>query len=167
MQAGTMDGTPQPVVADVVDPLGQHMRQKAPDALVGGQGHGFPTLVCRVLVAEAHLVIIDGEQAVVGQRDPVDIPTQVLQDWLRALHGGFAVDHPPFGPDRLGQGQVRAFLTYQIEKQSAKELRERMDGHQGGLAGWPPRGSIGGDPTRWHQAVDVRMVGQRAGPRQA
>jgi hypothetical protein len=107
-----MDGTPQPIVADFVKPLGQHMLEKAADELVGGQGHGPPALVLGVLVAEAHLVSVDGEQAVAGQRDPVDIPTQVLKDLLRALHGGFAVDDPPFGPDRRGYGQVGPFLTH-------------------------------------------------------
>jgi hypothetical protein len=71
---GTMDRTPQPIGADFVEPLGPHMRQKATDALMGGQGHGLPTLVLGVLVAEAHLPISDGEEAVVGQRDPVDLP---------------------------------------------------------------------------------------------
>jgi len=50
------------------------MRQTATDELMGGQGHGLPTLVLGVLVAAAHLPISDGEEAVVGQRDPVDIP---------------------------------------------------------------------------------------------
>ena len=74
VQEGTMDRTPQPIVADFVEPLGQHMLQKATDELMGGQGHGLPTLVLGVLVAEAHLPISDGEEAVVGQRDPVDSP---------------------------------------------------------------------------------------------
>ncbi len=74
VQEGTMDRTPQPIVADFVEPLGQHMRQTATDELMGGQGHGLPTLVLGVLVAAAHLPISDGEEAVVGQRDPVDIP---------------------------------------------------------------------------------------------
>ena len=164
VQEGTMDRTPQPIVADFVEPLGQHMLQKATDELMGGQGHGLPTLVLGVLVAEAHLPISDGEEAVVGQRDPVDIPAQVLQDLLRALHGRFTVDDPPFGPDRLGQGQVGAFLTHQIEKQPAKELREGMDGHQVGRAGGPPLGPVGGDPTGWHQTVHMWMIDEGPGP---
>jgi hypothetical protein len=128
VQEGTMDRTPQPIVADFVEPLRQHMLQKATDELMGGQGHGLPTLVLGVLVAEAHLPISDGEEAVVGQRDPVDIPASVLQDLLRALRGRFTVDDPPFGPDHFGTGQVGAFLTHQIAKQPAKELREGMDG---------------------------------------
>jgi hypothetical protein len=161
---GTMDRTPQPIVADVVDPLGPHMRQKAPAELMGGQGHGLPTLVLGVLVAEAHLPISDGAEAVVGQRDAVDIPAQVLQDWLRAWRGRFTVDDPPFGPDHLGKGQVGAFLTHQIATQPATELREGLDGHQGGRAGGPPRGPVGGDPAGWPQTVPVWMIDEGPGP---
>jgi hypothetical protein len=159
-----MAGTPQPIVADVVQPLGLHLLQTATDARLGGQGHGRPPLVLGVLVAEAHLPLRDGEEAVVGQRDPVDLAARVGPDWLRALHGRLTVDDPPFGPDVLGKGQVRSSLTYQIEKPPAKELREGVDGHHVGRAGGPPRGPVGGDPTGRHQAVDVRMVGQGTGP---
>ncbi len=82
-QQGTMDGTPQPIVADFVEPLGRHMLEKAADALVGGQGHGLPALVLGILVAEAHLTILGREDAASGQGDPVDIPAQVVQDLLR------------------------------------------------------------------------------------
>jgi hypothetical protein len=164
VQEGTMDRTPQPIVADFVEPLGQHMLQKATDELMGGQGHGLPTLVLGVLVAEAHLPISDGEEAVVGQRDAVDIPAQVLQDLLRALRGRFTVDDPPFGPDHLGKGQVGAFLTHQIEKQPAKALREGMDGHQVGRAGGPPLGPVGGDPAGWHQTVHMWLIDACPGP---
>jgi hypothetical protein len=136
-----MDRTPQPIVTDVVEPLGQPMRQTATAARMGGQGHGLPTLVLGVLVAAAHLPISDGEEAVGGQRDPVDIPAQVLQDWLRAVHGRLTGDDPPVGPARLGQGQVGTFLTHHIETPPATARREGLDGHQGGRAGGPPRGA--------------------------
>jgi hypothetical protein len=154
-----MDGAPEPRIADFVEALGQHMRQKAPDELLGRQGHGLPALGLGVLVAEADLVILDGEQAGVGQRDPVDIPAQVIQDLLRALHGRFAVDDPPLDPDRLGNQQVGPFLLHQHPKQTTKELRESMDGYQVGRAGRPPLGPISGDPTGRNQAVHMRMVG--------
>jgi hypothetical protein len=159
-----MAGTPQPIVADFVEPLGQPMLQKAPDELGGGQRHGFPTVVLGVLVAKAHRAIIDAEETGVGQRETVDRSAQVVQDFLRALHSRFAVDHPPLGPDHLGHDQLRAFLAPQREKQPAKELREGMDGHEVGHAGWPPFGSVGGAPASRHQAVDMRMGGQGAGP---
>jgi len=139
-----MDRTPQSIVADVVAPLGQHMLEKTADALVGGQGHGPPALVLRVLGAEAHLAILDREAAVVGQRDAVVRPAQVVQDWPSTSHGRLAVDHPSIGPNRLGKSQVGGSLTPQSEQPSAKPLREGMDGDEGGRAGGPPLGSVGG-----------------------
>jgi hypothetical protein len=125
-----MDGTPQPIVPDFVAALRQHMLQEAPDELVGRQGHGSPALVLGVLIAEAHLAVLDGEQAGVGQRDPVDLPAQGVQDWLRALHGRLTVDAPPFGPDRLGTGQVGACLTHQLEKPPGKSCARAWTGTQ-------------------------------------
>jgi hypothetical protein len=60
VQEGTMDRTPQPIVADVVEPLGQHLRPKAPPARVGGQGHGRPARSLEVPVAEADGAVLDG-----------------------------------------------------------------------------------------------------------
>jgi hypothetical protein len=74
VQEGTMDGTPQPSVAHFVEALGHHMLEKAADARVGRQGHGPPALGLAVLGAEAHLALLAREEAVVGQRDAVDIP---------------------------------------------------------------------------------------------
>jgi hypothetical protein len=161
---GTMDRTPQPIVADCVDPLGPHMRQQAPDERMGGQGHGLPTLVLGVLVAEAPLPISDGAEAVVGQREAVARPAQVLQDWLRAWRGRFTGDAPPCGPDPLGKGQVGAFLTHQIEQQPAKALREGLDGHQVGRAGGPPLGPVGGAPAGWPQTVHMWRLDAGPGP---
>jgi hypothetical protein len=53
-----MDGTPQPIGPDLVEALGQHMLQKAPDELVGGQLHGLPALVLGLLIAEAYVAVL-------------------------------------------------------------------------------------------------------------
>jgi hypothetical protein len=100
----------------------------------------------------------------VGQRDPVARPAQVMPDLLRAGHSRCAGDDPPPGPDRLGHQQVGPFLLHQRPNQTTKALREGMDRYPGGRAGRPPRGAISGDPTGRDQAVHVRMVGQGTGP---
>jgi hypothetical protein len=164
VQEGTMDGTPQPVVPDLVEPLGQHMRQKTAHELQRWQGHGLPALVLSILIAEADVTILDREQPAIGQCDPVNITAQVVQNPLRALQGRFAGDDPALGPHRLRYGQVRPFLTHQRPKHPAKELREGVNGHQIGPAGWLPRGPIGGDPAGWGAAVHVRMGGEGTGP---
>jgi hypothetical protein len=84
-----MDGAPQPIGADVVAPLGHHLRQQASDALVGGHRHGLPTLGLGVLVATADLAISDGEQTGFGQREAVDIAAQVVQDFSGPCTAGW------------------------------------------------------------------------------
>jgi hypothetical protein len=140
------------------------MLQKAANELQRWQGHGLPALVLSILIAEADVTILDGEQLAIGQCDPVHIPAPVVQDRLRALDGGLAVDDPALGPHRLRYGQVRPSLTHQRPNPPAKELREGVDGHQIGPAGWLPLGSIGGDPAGWDEAVHVRMGGEGTGP---
>jgi len=157
-----MGGTPQARVPDLVEALGQHVLQEAADELHCRQGHRLPAVVSGVLIAETDLAILDGEHAAMGQRDPVDVPAEVVQDLLRALDGRFAVDDLPLGPDHLGDRQVGPFLTHQVHTQPAKACREGVDGHQVGGATGLPLASIGGDAARRDEAVHVRMVGQRA-----
>jgi hypothetical protein len=64
------------------------MLQKASDEFVGRQGHGLPALILGILIAEAHVAALDRENTVIGQRNPVDISPQVLQDWLGAFMVG-------------------------------------------------------------------------------
>jgi hypothetical protein len=59
VEEGPMAGTPQPIVADFVEPLGQRMWQKAAHALQRWQGHGLPALVLGILIAEAHVAVLD------------------------------------------------------------------------------------------------------------
>jgi hypothetical protein len=87
-----------------METLGQHVLEKAADELQRRQGHGLPALVLGILIAEADVAALERENPAIGQREAVDIPAQVLQHLLRALHSGLTVDDPPFGPSRLGQG---------------------------------------------------------------
>jgi hypothetical protein len=104
-----MHGTPQPLVADVVAPLGQPMRPTAPDALVGRQGHGLPALVLGSLRAAADGPVPAREQATSGQREPVDRPAEVRPDLRGAWHGRWPSTTPPLAQTDSGRG--RACLT--------------------------------------------------------
>jgi hypothetical protein len=119
---GTMEGTPQPIVPDFVEPLGQHMLQKAADELQRWQGHGLPSMVLGILIAEADLAILHGENTAIGQRDPVDIATQVAEHLVGPLHGRFTVHDPLFGPHGLREGEIGPFLAHQIPEEASEEL---------------------------------------------
>src|SRR3990172_4023177 len=57
----------EPAVANAVEARRQHVEQEASDELVGGQCHRFLLMaIARVLPAEAHVAVVDVEQAMVG-----------------------------------------------------------------------------------------------------
>src|SRR5713226_5123080 len=59
-------GGQQSVVTDAVEPVGQNVEQEAPDELVGRERHRAKArlaVAAVVLVAEAHAVLVEGEQA--------------------------------------------------------------------------------------------------------
>jgi hypothetical protein len=159
-----MDGTPQPIVPDVVEPLGHHLRENAAHELQRRQGHGLPALVLRLLLAEAAGTSLDREPPAIGQRAPGHLPAHVVQHPRRALPGRLAVDDPPRGPHGLRSAQVRPCLPHPRPTHPAAERREGVDGHQRGPAGGLPRGAIGGDPAGGHEAVHVWRVGEGTAP---
>ena len=79
MQECPVRRTPQPVVADLMEALGQHMLQTAPDNLLGREGHGFPPMELGVLRTKTDLAVGDGENPVIRQGDAVDVPAQVAK----------------------------------------------------------------------------------------
>jgi hypothetical protein len=98
-QERPMDRTPEPIVADLMDTLGQHVLENAADAPQRRQGHGLPALVLGVLIAKADVAVLERENPAIGQGAAVDIPAPGVEDLFRALQGRFAVDHPPRGPE--------------------------------------------------------------------
>jgi hypothetical protein len=158
-----MGRTPEPIGPDLVDALRPYVWPEAADERLRRQGHGFPTRGPGVLIAKAHLAIVDDEEQVVRQGDTVDIPAQVAKHGCRALYGRCAIDDPVSGPDRRGDGQIRAFLAPQGAEAAAEQLRARPDEHNVRRTGGLPLVPVGGDPTGRDQAVDVRMVDEGPG----
>jgi hypothetical protein len=90
----------EPVVADAVEALGQDMHQEPPDELVRLERHGLVaagSLDPVVLVAERYAGRVGGDEAAVGDRDPVGVAGQIGQHLLRPGERPLAIDEPP-GP---------------------------------------------------------------------
>ena len=77
----------QAVVAHAMEAGRQHVQEKPPDTLRRVECHR-PLGVCRVgvvvRVAEPHVVVVDVDQPLVGNRDAVGVATDVVEDLLRA-----------------------------------------------------------------------------------
>ena len=75
----------------------QHMKKESSDKLVGLEGHSLLTVtVCIIPPSEGNIAVLDGEDAVITDRDPMGISAEVLEDPLGAIEGRFAIDDPLF-----------------------------------------------------------------------
>src|ERR1700747_867344 len=81
-------GMPQAVIADLVEAGWQDVLEEAPDELVAG--HGFLTLAVggAVLVAIGHGLVVDGQDAVVGDGDTEGVAGEIVERGLLSLAHG-------------------------------------------------------------------------------
>ena len=82
-------------MADADKSPGQNVQEKAPNELLGVQGHAF-LLVCGSVIfpAEGHFAILKADQPVIRDGNAVGIAAQVAQHLVRAAEGWLGVDHP-------------------------------------------------------------------------
>ena len=71
------------------------MKKEPSDELVSLERHGLLTVVvCIISPSKGNIAVLDGEDAVIADRDPVSISAEVLKDPLGAIEGRFAIDDP-------------------------------------------------------------------------
>src|SRR5271166_5349239 len=64
----------EPVIANAVESTGENMEEESPDELLGREGHDFLLIVIAVVPpVELDLPVLDIQQSMVGNRDPVEI----------------------------------------------------------------------------------------------
>src|SRR5467141_3353522 len=77
--------------------LRQHMHQEAADELVGIERHhpvSLPTFEAVILPFEGDALVIERDQAAVGDGDAVGVAREIGQDFRGSPEWAFAVDHP-------------------------------------------------------------------------
>ena len=85
------------VVADAVKAFGQSMQQEAADELVGRQGHDLGLVVMAIVFpAKGDLVVVDVDEAAVGNGDAVGVAPEIGQNLLWAAECEFALKSDPF-----------------------------------------------------------------------
>ena len=136
-------------VPDAVEAVGQRVQEKAADEFVRRELHDLHGAVLAiVLPGERHMVVFDRDEAAVGDGDPVCVAAEIRERLGGSAEGPLGVDHPggaahggdervePRGLGQTGliteepqsagvEGVLQAF-----EKQSSKELCERLDGEE-------------------------------------
>ena len=169
-------GGDETVVADLDEASGQDVQEESAHELDGVDGGGIS-----VLGAETDGVPVEGDEALVGETDPVGVTAEVLEDVLRSAEGTFGVDHPRLriqvvlevseirgvGQRGTGTNEVECSTVVQpgesLEEFAAEDLGHRLDREEIPAARRDPM-SIAIEATGCHDAMGVGMEAQIAGP---
>jgi hypothetical protein len=100
---------PQPIIAQLVEPLRQDVLEISAQKLVAGDGDRTVAIRLAVLVAKSHTVTIDADDAAVGDGDAESIAGEIFER-LRALVPWRDVDDPRAAPGAGRQIDIRAAL---------------------------------------------------------
>ena len=76
----------EPIVADPVEALGQHVHKEAADELMRGESHRLPAVGpvdAVVLPPEGDGIGVGGDQSAVGDGDAMGVAREIAQDLLR------------------------------------------------------------------------------------
>lgn len=84
-------------MSDAVEAARQDMKQEAADELVRGERHDLLTVgafTAVILVAERDACAVEGDQAAVGDGDPVGIARQIGEDGFGPGERRLRIDNP-------------------------------------------------------------------------
>src|SRR5215471_19554241 len=110
------------LIANALESIGQSVKEKTTDELLGGKRHGFLlTLMSVVFPLESHLAICDIQQAMVRDRDTVGVASDVIEHLLRASKRSLGI-YNPFGFSERRQVAAK-FAAVPEFFQAGKELQ--------------------------------------------
>ena len=83
----------------------QDMKKEPADKLVGLESHRLLTVMVGIIAPEeGNLAVLEGEDAVIRDGDPMGISAEVLQDPVGAVERRFAIDDPLIMVEVLQEG---------------------------------------------------------------
>jgi len=95
----------QAEVADAREPARQNVLEKTPQELLMSQGHDAAFAVVRIIFpAEGHVRVVDINQAVIRNRNPVRVSGQVMEHVFRSAEGLLGIHDPVFSEQRSHKG---------------------------------------------------------------
>ena len=130
---------PQAIVADLVKPLRQDVRQEPTHELHARQATGPPLAGLTILVPERDMGVVHAENPRVGDRDSENVTAQVPQDGVSAVAVVFAVRAPCLLPRLSWQRakHVRFLLGQGIPESGGDDLEEALTGLDKRASGRP------------------------------
>ena len=133
-------GMPEAEVSDFVQTLGQDVLEEAAHELLAGDAAHPPAVGFAMRVADGDSLVVEADDASVGDRDAEDVAGEIIEHGLLAFAPGRAMDDPGLGPGGVGQNQVGTALLQRGPELAAHELGQRFDWNQEGSTRRTPVG---------------------------
>ena len=155
----TLCGMPETEIADLVEALGKDVLEEAAHELAAFHATGAPTRRFTMLVSDGDGVMVEGDEASIGDGDAKDVAREVIEHGLRALAPTGDVNDPGCGPGGIvGGDQIGTFACQQGTELAAHPISEGLVRQEKSIAGWVPVAAILGNATAGHEAMDVGVV---------
>jgi len=99
------------------------MEEESPDELLGRESHDFLLMVIAVVPpVELDLPVLDIQQSMVGNRDPVGVAAHVVHHLLGSGEGRFGVDDPFQVVQRIEITAERMGILKSLERREEAEF---------------------------------------------
>ena len=169
---------------DSYEVAGQHVEEEAACEFVGVELHrAVLTGMGVIFPGEGDRLLIDGEEAVVGNGDAVGISSEILEGLRGPAERRLGVNGPVMASGLAQEtiegcgilvepGQVAMEVQTALvvsgpcesEPFATENAAQHANGQEEATATGHPAGVVGGEPAGRHEAVDVRMMKQRLPP---
>ena len=116
--------------------------------------------VLRSLYLDGDRIVVEADDASVGESDAKDVAGEVLEYGLFAVAPGGDMEDPALAPHSFRDDEIGALSAQEVPEFAAHQFVESLDGHQEVPPRRMPGGGVLGDPAATDQAMNVRVQGQ-------
>src|SRR6202051_3462639 len=148
---------PQAEVADLVEAARQNVLEEAAHELVAAKAAGSRPADLAFLVLDRDRLVVEADDAGVGESDTKDIAGEVVEHGLLAVSPGGDMKDPRHLPDHVGNDEIRAPSLQQCAELAAHQFGKSLDGEQEVLACRVPGAGVLGDPRSEERAMNMRV----------
>ena len=114
-------GGQKAIIPYLVESFWQDVLEETAEELQCIEGHGFPAVILGIFVAEGDILLIDGDDSVIGDSDSVDVSGKVAKDFVCALRRRLTVNYPFSFPDGFRKDLTGQCFLGHMHEFSAKE----------------------------------------------
>ena len=153
----------QSIIADLHEPLGQHMLQEPMHEVEDRQRFRLPPIGTAVFEPVGYLSVFERFDAIVGDGRPVDIRSQVFQGRI-CVADRLAVNYPVLLPNPGWNIVEKIRFFKRVTELGPKDRRQGLHGYKEFGTRSQPLAALGRESTAGYDEVDMGMVAQVALP---